>query len=156
MEDRLNEFLELVRRYDEANGTDPVPNQVKKACNISEPLMGFLNSVIIQCDKEMSIVNLCRKVARERNARTVLRFAPETQLVCRSNARTRTGTRTMLPSTNQDEHWRTTFSNFTCHPFAIRNAGFVLSRFTVRPDGRNEPIFALIPEKCKWISGCWW
>ena len=25
VEDRLNEFLELVRRYDEANGTDPVP-----------------------------------------------------------------------------------------------------------------------------------
>ena len=35
VEDRLNEFLELVRRYDEANGTDPVPDQVKKACIIS-------------------------------------------------------------------------------------------------------------------------
>ena len=33
--DCLNEFLELVRRYDEANGTDPVPDQVKKACIIS-------------------------------------------------------------------------------------------------------------------------
>ena len=30
IEDRLNEFLELVRRYDEANGTDPVPDQVKR------------------------------------------------------------------------------------------------------------------------------
>ena len=30
VEDRLNEFLELVRRYEEANGTDPVPDQVKK------------------------------------------------------------------------------------------------------------------------------
>ena len=41
VEDLLNEFLELVRRYDEANGTDPVPDQVKKACIISntpEPL----------------------------------------------------------------------------------------------------------------------
>ena len=41
VEDRLHEYLELVRRYDEANGTDPVPDQVKKACNISntpEPL----------------------------------------------------------------------------------------------------------------------
>ena len=41
VEDRQNEFLELVRRYDEANGTDPVPDQVKKACVISkapEPL----------------------------------------------------------------------------------------------------------------------
>ena len=29
VEDCLSEFLELVRRYDEANGTDPVPDQVK-------------------------------------------------------------------------------------------------------------------------------
>ena len=39
--DRLNEFLELVRRYDEANGTDPFLDQVKKTCIISiasEPL----------------------------------------------------------------------------------------------------------------------
>ena len=27
IEDRQNEFLELVRRYDEANGTDPVPDK---------------------------------------------------------------------------------------------------------------------------------
>ena len=43
VEDRLNEFLELVRRYDEANGTDP--DQVKKACIISntpEPLKTHL------------------------------------------------------------------------------------------------------------------
>ena len=39
---------------------------------------GFLNPVIIQCDKEMSIIDVCRKVARERNARTVLRLAPKT------------------------------------------------------------------------------
>ena len=45
MEDCLNEFLELVRRYDEANGIDPVPDQVKKACIISntpEPLKTHL------------------------------------------------------------------------------------------------------------------
>ena len=38
IEDRVNEFLELVRRYDEANGTDPVPDQVKRACIISNTL----------------------------------------------------------------------------------------------------------------------
>ena len=45
VEDRLNEFLELVRRYDEANGIDPVPDQVQKACLISntpEPLKTHL------------------------------------------------------------------------------------------------------------------
>ena len=30
VEDRLNEFLELMRRNDEANVTDPVPDQVKR------------------------------------------------------------------------------------------------------------------------------
>ena len=39
---------------------------------------GFLNPVIVQCDKEMSIIDVCSKVARERNARTVLKFAPKT------------------------------------------------------------------------------
>ena len=34
--------------------------------------------MILQCDKEMSIIDVCRKVARGRNARTVLRFAPKT------------------------------------------------------------------------------
>ena len=45
VEDRLNEFLELVRRYDEANVIDPVPDQVNKACIISnapEPLKTHL------------------------------------------------------------------------------------------------------------------
>ena len=35
-EDRLNEFLKLVRRYGEANGTDPVPDQVKKGVHYLE------------------------------------------------------------------------------------------------------------------------
>ena len=67
-------------------------------------------------------------------------------------------------------------------PFAIRYAGFVLSRFTVRPDDRTpfqyllgtpyvsplrmfgESVFALILDHevraakltNRWISGCWW
>ena len=39
---------------------------------------GFLNPAIIQSDKEMSIIDMCRKVAHERNERKVLRFAPKT------------------------------------------------------------------------------
>ena len=34
VEDRRDECLELVRRYDEANGTDPVPDQARMACII--------------------------------------------------------------------------------------------------------------------------
>ena len=46
VQDLLNEFLELVRRCDEANGTGPVPDQMKKACIISntpEPLKTHLH-----------------------------------------------------------------------------------------------------------------
>ena len=39
---------------------------------------GFLNPVILQCDTEMSIRDVCRKVAREREARTLLRFEATT------------------------------------------------------------------------------
>ena len=67
-------------------------------------------------------------------------------------------------------------------PFAVRCAGFVLTRFTVRPDGRtpfqyllgapyasalclfDESVFAMIPDHevraanltNRWMSGCWW
>ena len=36
VEDRLNEFLELVRRYDEANGADPVPDHVENGVHYFE------------------------------------------------------------------------------------------------------------------------
>ena len=55
VKDRPNELLELVRRYDEANGTDPVPDQqVKKACiisNTSEPLTTHLQLNVAKLGK---------------------------------------------------------------------------------------------------------
>ena len=54
VEDRLNELLELVRRYDAANGTDPVPDQVKKACiipNTPEPLKTHLQLNVAKLGK---------------------------------------------------------------------------------------------------------
>ena len=67
-------------------------------------------------------------------------------------------------------------------PFTVRHAGFVLTRSTVRPDGRTlfqyllgapyvsplcvfgASVFAMIPDievrvaklTNRWISGCWW
>ena len=134
---------------------------------------GFLNPVIVQCDKEMSIIDVCRKVARERKSRKALRCA-------RSCTRTHTGTRTMLSGTNRDEHWHTAFSNVTCHP--ICSSLRWISRFTVRPDGGTpfqyllgtpyvaplcmfgESVFSLIPDhevraaklSNRWFSGSWW
>ena len=65
---------------------------------------GFLNPVIIQCDKEMSIIDACRKVCtrtkRENSVTTCAINKSSEQRVCRSSTRTHTGTRTMLPYTN--------------------------------------------------------
>ena len=147
---------------------------------------GFLNPLIIQCDKEMSIIDVCRKVARERNARTVLRFAPKQ--VIRATGLSKQYTDTYRDSHDATRHKIETNTGIQLSaispaiPFAIRYAGFVLSRFTVRPDGRTpfqyllgtpyvsplcmfgESVFALIPDHevraakltNRWISGCWW
>ena len=148
---------------------------------------GFLNPVIIQCDKEISIIDACRKVARERNARTVLTICAKNksseQRVCRSSARAHTGTRTMQPDTNRDEHWHTAFSNFTGHSICdslrwicalkIHNATrrqnpipiFARNSVCVSPLCMfGESVFELIPDDevraakltNRWISGCWW
>ena len=142
---------------------------------------GFLNPVIIQCDKEMSIIDVCRKVARERNARTVLRFAPKTSHQSNGFVEAVHGHIQGLARCYQTQIETNTGIQLSAIspaiPFAIRYAGFVLSRFTVRPDGRTpfqyllgtpyvsllcmfgESVFALIPDvklTNRWISGCWW
>ena len=80
---------------------------------------GFLNAAIFQCDKEMSIIDVCRKsctrTKRENCVEIRAKNKSSERRVCRSSARTHSGTRTMLPNTNRDEHWHAAFSNFTCH-----------------------------------------
>ena len=64
---------------------------------------GFLNPVIIQCDKEMSIIDVCRSCTGTRRGNSVTICAKNKsseQWFCRSNTRTHTGTRTMLPDAN--------------------------------------------------------
>ena len=147
---------------------------------------GFLNPIIIQCDKEMSIIDVCRKVARERNARTVWRFAPKTSHQSNWFVEAVQGHIQGLARCYQTQIETNTGIQLSAIslaiPFAIRYAGFVLSRFTVRPDGRTqfpyllgtpyvslscmfgESVIALIPNHevraakltNRWISGCWW
>ena len=52
---------------------------------------------------------------KRENSADILDQSHHSNRVCRSNARTYAGTRTMLPDTNRDEHKHTAFSNFTCH-----------------------------------------
>ena len=134
----------------------------------------------------MSIIDVCRKVARERNARTVLRFAPKTSHQSNGFVEAVHGHIQGLARCYQTQIETNTGIQLSAIspaiPFAIRCAGFVLSRFTVRPDGRTpfqyllgtpcvsplcmfgESVFALIPDHevraakltNRWISGCWW
>ena len=108
---------------------------------------GFLNPVIIQCDKEMSIIDVCRKVARERNARTMLRFAPKTSHQSNGFVEAVHGHTQGLARCYQTQIETNTGIHLSAIspalPFPIRYAGFVLSRFTVRPERQNPiPIFA--------------
>ena len=140
---------------------------------------GFLNPVIIQCDKEMNIFDVCRKVARERNARTVLHKQASHQ----SNGFVEAvhAHKQGLARCYQTQIETNTDVQLSAISPAIHFAGFVLSRFTVRPDGRTpfqyllgtayvsplrmfgESVFALIPDHevraakvtNRWISGCW-
>ena len=134
----------------------------------------------------MSIIDVCREVARERNARTVLRFAPKTSHQSNGFVEAVHGHIHGLARCSQTQMETNTGILLSAIspaiPFAIRYGGFVLSRFTVRPDGRTpfqyllgtpyvsplcmfgESIFALIPDHevraakltNRWISGCWW
>ena len=103
---------------------------------------GFLNPVIIQCDKEMSIIDVCRKVTRERNARRVLRFALKTSHQINGFVEAVHGHMQGLARCYQTQIETNTgiqlLATSCAIPFAIRYAGFVLSRFTVRPGGRTS------------------
>ena len=147
---------------------------------------GFLNPAIVQCDKEMSIIDVCRKLARERKARTVVRFAPKTGHQSNGFVEAVHGHTQGLARCYQTQIETKTGTQLSAlspaSPFAVCYAGFVLSRFTVRLDGRTpflyllgtpyvsplclfgESVFALIPDHevraakltNRWISGCWW
>ena len=145
---------------------------------------GFLNPVITQCDKEMSIIDTCRKVAHERNARKAFRFGPKTSHQSNGFVEAVHGHIQGLARCCQTQiETNVQLSAISLASlFAIRYAGFVLSRFTVRPDGTTpfqyllgtpyvsllcmfgESVFALITDHevraakltNRWISGCWW
>ena len=141
---------------------------------------GFLNPVILHpMRQKKSIIDVCRKVARERNARTVLRFAPKTSHqsnVCVEAVHGHIQGLARCYQTQVETSTGTELSAISpTIPFAVRYAGFVLSRFTVRPDGRTpfqyllgstyvsplcrfgESVFALIPDhEVRANSGCWW
>ena len=117
---------------------------------------GFLNPIIIQCDKEMSIIDVCRKVARERNARTVLRFAPKTSHQSNGFVEAVHGHIQGLARCYQTQIETNTGIQLSAIspaiPFPIRYAGFVLTFVPLIPD--HEVRAAKLTNR--WINGCWW
>ena len=89
----------------------------------------------------MNIIDVCRKVVRERNARTVFRFAPKTSHQSNGCVEEVHGHIQGLARCYQTQIETNTGKQLPAIslaiPFAIRYAGFVLSRFTVPPDGRT-------------------
>ena len=131
----------------------------------------------------MSIIDVCREVARERKCED----SRQKQVISAAVASKQcTGHILGLARCHQTQIETNTGIQLSAIslaiPFAVRYVGFVLSRFTVRPDGRTpfqyllgtpyvsplcmlgESVFALIPDQevraAKltniWISGCWW
>ena len=119
-------------------------------------------------------------------ARTVLRFAPKTSHQSNGFVEAVHGHIQGLTRCYQTQIETNTGTQLSAMslaiPFAVRYAELVLSRFTVRPDGRTpfqyllgtpyvsplcmfgESVFALILDHevraatltNRWISGCWW
>ena len=64
-------FFDVIDHF-HPNFDESVPNpaiyhirgnaQWRKSCDMLKLIYGYLNPVIIQCDKEMSIIDVCRKL----------------------------------------------------------------------------------------------
>ena len=107
---------------------------------------GFLNPEIVQCDKEMSIIDVCRKLARERKARTVVRFAPKTGHQSNGFVEGVHGHIQGLArcyQTQIETNTGTAFSNFTCHPICDSLHWICALKIYSATRQQNEiPIFA--------------
>ena len=145
---------------------------------------GFLNPMIIQCDKEMSIIDVEKLHANE--TREQCYDLRQKQVIRAMFVEAVHGHIQGLARCNQTQIETNTGVQLSAislaFPFAIRHARFVLSRITVRPDGRTpfqyllgtpyvsplcifgESVFALIPDHevraakltNRWICGSWW
>ena len=119
---------------------------------------------------------MCRKVARERNARTVLRFAPKTSHQSNGFLEAVHGHVQGLARCYQTPIETSTGTQLSgmspAIPFAVRYTGFdgtqpfqyLLGTPFVSPLCMfGESVFASIPDEVRaakltnrWISGCWW
>ena len=98
----------------------------------------------------------CTRTKRENSVTICAKNKSSEQRFCRSNTRTHSGTRTMLPDTNRDEHWHTAFSNFTCH--SISNASRWICALKIHSATRRQnpnPTFAR-NSICITFVHVWW
>ena len=108
----------------------------------------------------MSIIDVCRKDARERKARTVLRFAPKTSHQSNGFVEAVHGHIQGLARCDQSQ-----IETNTGTTFSAKSPQYLLGTPFVSPLRMfGESVFALIPDHevraakltNRWISGCWW
>ena len=118
---------------------------------------GFLNPVTVQCDKEMSIIDVCRNLHAKKKARTVLRNSPNTSHQSNGFVEAVHGHKQGLARCYQTQIETNTGIQLSAISlaitFAVRYAGFVLTRFTVRPDGRT-PFQYLLGHRMFHLCAC--
>ena len=111
---------------------------------------GFLNPVIVQCDKK-SVIDVCRKLARERKARTVLRVAPKQVIRAIGLSKQYTDTYRHWHGATRHKLRRTqaySDSNFTFHPICSSLLWICAIKIHSATRRQNAiPVFA-------WISLC--
>ena len=106
---------------------------------------GLVNPVILQCDQEMSVVGVCRNIARKKKARTLPRFAPKTSHQRNGFVEAAHGHiqrlarcyQTQIETKIETNTGSQLSATSPAVPFAVRYSGFVPTSFTVRPNGRT-------------------
>ena len=102
----------------------------------------FLNPVIVHCDEEMSIIDVCRELVRERRRelcnrsrrKQIIRATGLSQQCTDTYKDSHDAAETQIKTNTGMQHSATSLAI----PFAVRYVGFVLTRFNVRPDGRTS------------------
>ena len=109
---------------------------------------GFFNPVIYQCDREMSVFDMFRKVARERNARAVLRFFVKTSHQLKGFVEAVHGHIQGLPRCYQTQIKTNTDVQFSAIsrtiPFSVRALDLFSQDSQCDPTAEPVPIFAWI------------
>ena len=102
---------------------------------------GLNEELVIQVDAEPSIRDLARRVASRRKAKTILRVTPvgskQSLAYAESSHKSLEGIARTLKSQLESECNVTVLAESEVTPWMVRHAGFIITNFSIRPDGRT-------------------